>query len=194
MNAKQILQEQYPQRKIYIENSWAATGSQYLIVREAARMQQAGYDIDAVHSYVEKAKKESRIFFVVGTLKHLEKGGRIGKVAALSGSILNIKPLIVLGNGEINKAGIARSRKKAMIKLSELTKEYIEQNHFSITDITAVIGTTNTPEEAEPFTKILKSDLDIELIEPFQIGATIATHTGPMTLGICINKKFESYL
>ncbi len=195
MTAKQILQEQYPQRKIYIENSWAATGSQYLIVREAARMQQAGYDIDMVHSYVEKAKKDSRIFFVVGALKHLEKGGRIGKVAALSGSILNIKPLIVLGNGEINKAGIARSRKKAMIKLSELAKEYMEQNHFSISDFTVTLGTTNTPEEPEIFSEILKSDLpDIELIEPFQIGATIATHTGPMTLGVCMNKKFEAYL
>ncbi len=158
-------------------------------------MQQSGYDIDAVHSFVQKAKFDSRIFFVVGTLTHLEKGGRIGKVAALSGSILNIKPLIVLANGEINKAGLARSRKKAMLKLSELTKNYIEQNHFSISDFTLTIGTTNTPEEIEVFTEILKSDLpNIEMIEPFQIGATIATHTGPMTLGVCINKKFECYL
>ncbi len=195
MSAKQILEENYTQRKIYIENSYAATGSQYLIVRESARMQQSGYDIDAVHSFVQKAKIDSRIFFVVGTLTHLEKGGRIGKVAALSGSILNIKPLIVLANGEINKAGLARSRKKAMLKLSELTKNYIEQNHFSISDFTLTIGTTNTPEEIEVFTEILKSDLpNIEMIEPFQIGATIATHTGPMTLGVCINKKFECYL
>ena len=195
MTAKQMLEEKYTDRKIYIENSWAATGSQYLIVREAARMQQAGYDIDAVHNYVQKAKVDSRIFFMVGTLTHLEKGGRIGKVAALSGSILNIKPLIVLGNGEINKAGMARSRKKAMLKLSELTKNYIEQNHFAISDFTFTIGTTNTPEEVEPFAAILKNDLgDIDMIEPFQIGATIATHTGPMTIGICANKKFEAYL
>lgn len=195
MSAKQILEENYTQRKIYIENSYAATGSQYLIVREAARMQQSGYDIDAIHSFVQKAKIDSRIFFVVGTLTHLEKGGRIGKVAALSGSILNIKPLIVLANGEINKAGLARSRKKAMLKLSELTKNYITQNHFSISDFTFTIGTTNTPEEIPTFTEILKSDLsDMEMIEPFQIGATIATHTGPMTLGVCMNKKFECYL
>ncbi len=95
----------------------------------------------------------------------------------------------------MNKAGLARSRKKAMLKLSELTKNYIEQNHFSISDFTLTIGTTNTPEEIEVFTEILKSDLpNIEMIEPFQIGATIATHTGPMTLGVCINKKFECYL
>ncbi|MEY8321035.1 DegV family protein [Lachnospiraceae bacterium 46-61] len=195
MSAKQILEENYTKRKIYIENSYAATGSQYLIVREAARMQQLGYDIDIVHSFVQKAKIDSRIFFVVGTLTHLEKGGRIGKVAALSGSILNIKPLIVLANGEINKAGLARSRKKAMLKLSELTKNYMEQNHFSPSDFTLTIGTTNTPDEVDILTEILKSDLpNIEIIEPFQIGATIATHTGPMTLGVCINKKFECYL
>ena len=47
-----------------------------------------------------------------GNINSFRKRGRIGKVAALSGSILNIKPLIVLGNGEIIKAGIARSRKK----------------------------------------------------------------------------------
>ena len=82
-----------------------------------------------------------------------------------------------------------------MIKLSELTKEYIQKNHFSISDFTFTIGTTNTPEEVLPFSEILKSDIpDMELIDPFQIGATIATHTGPMTIGICANKKFEAYL
>ncbi len=82
-----------------------------------------------------------------------------------------------------------------MIKLSELTKEYMEQNHFCVSDFIVTIGTTNTPEEPEIFSEILKTYLPtMEWIEPFQIGATIATHTGPMTLGVCINKKFEAYL
>ena len=195
VSAKEILKENYPNAVIYIENSWAATGSQYLLVREAARMAQSGYSLEQVHDYVEKTKKDSRIFFVIGTLTYLQKGGRIGKVASVSGSILNIKPLIVLKDGEINKAGVVRNRKKAMIKLSELTKNYILQSHLDETDFVATIGITNDETEIAPFTEIIQKSLpNFPLLQPFQIGATIATHTGPMTLGICIVKKFETYL
>lgn len=194
-SAKEILKESYPHAAILIENSWAATGSQYLIVREAARMAQAGHCLEQVHDYVEKTKQYSRIFFVIGTLDYLEKGGRIGKVASVSGNILSIKPLIVLKNGEISKAGIVRSRKKAMLKLAELTKNYILQNHLNETDFVATIGITDDKTEIPPFQEIIEKTLpSLPLLEPFQIGATIATHTGPMTLGICIVKKFEAYL
>lgn len=193
--AKLMLEESFPDAKIYILNSWHATGSQYLMLIEAAKMQTAGYSLEDVYSFTEKCRTDSRIIFMVGTLTHLEKGGRIGKLAALSGSILSIKPLIILKDGEITVGGVSRSRKKGILKLVELTKHHFQKSGENIQDYIFTIGITDLWEEVEFMTKTLQDTFpNITLRKPFQIGATIATHTGPGTIGICFTKKYETYL
>lgn len=190
--AKLMLLETYPNAKIFIVNSWLATGAQYLLVIEAAKMQKAGYPIEKVYELSEKLKKDSRIIFMVGSLDYLQKGGRIGKLAALSGKILNIKPLIILQNGEINTAGVARSRKKGIQKLIDLTKEYFEKSEEKTEQYHFMVGTTNTWEEAEIFEADLKNTLsNIKFEKTFQIGATISSHTGPDTIGLCFIKDYS---
>ena len=69
---------------------------------------------------------------------------------------------------KINKAGVVRNRKKAMIKLSELTKNYILQSHLDETDFVATIGITNDETEIAPFTKIIQKSLpNLPLLQPF---------------------------
>lgn len=190
--AKLMLSETYPNAKIFIVNSWLATGAQYLFVIEAAKMQKAGYPIEKVYELSEKLKKDSRIIFMVGSLDYLQKGGRIGKLAALSGKILNIKPLIILQGGEINTAGVARSRKKGIQKLIDLTKEYFEKSGEKTEQYHFMVGTTNTWEEAEIFEADLKNTLpNIKFEKTFQIGATISSHTGPDTIGLCFIKDYS---
>lgn len=192
--AKIMLQESYPTAKIIIINSWHATGSQYLMVLEAARMQQAGAAIEEVAAMAEKAKVDGRIIFMVGALNHLEKGGRIGKIAALSGSILNIKPLIILKNSEITVGGMTRSRKKGIQKMAELAKTHFIEANENPENYRFMVGTTDTWEETEPYATAVKSVIpNISFEPPFQIGATIAAHTGPGTLGLCFMRKFDTY-
>lgn len=189
--AKSMLLETYPNAKIFIVNSWLATGAQYLLLMESSKMQKSGYPIEKVYELSEKLKKESRILFMVGSLNYLQKGGRIGKLAALSGTILNIKPLIVLQNGEINTAGVARSRKKGIQKLIELTKEYFEKTSEKPEQYHFMVGVTNTWEEAKMLEKDLENTLtSTDFEETFQIGATISSHTGPDTIGICFIKDY----
>ncbi len=190
--AKQILEETYPDAKIYIVNSWLATGAQQLLLFEAVKMRDAGRSVDEVYKISEELKKTGRIIFMVGTLDYLEHGGRIGKLASLSGKILNIKPLILLDGGEINVAGVSQSRKKGIKKLSALTKAFFEKIQENPMDYTFLIGTTNTWNETEPFQKMILEDIPgIKMLPPFQIGATISTHTGPDTIGICFLKNYE---
>jgi len=191
--AKQLLEEKYPERKIYIINSFHATGSQMLLVNEAVKMQQAGLSIDEVYQKCEETKNDAGIFFMVGGLEHLEKGGRIGKLVAISGSILKIKPIIHLSNGFIDTAGLIRSRKVGMKKLVELTKAHILKANEKISDFIFTIGSTNTPDEFETLTSEIKSLMPEAELSPasFQIGAAIGAHTGPDTIGICYARKFK---
>lgn len=190
--AKIMLMETYPNAKIYIVNSLLATGSQSLLIREAVKMRDAGYDIEKLYNACEELKKTGRIIFMVGTLEYLEKGGRIGKLAALSGSIFNIKPLIILEDGEIHVGGVSRGRKKGISKLSQLCKEHFEKTGENPSDYIFSIGTSNTPDEIPVFKQEIKSvDPRINFAQDFQIGATIASHTGPDTLGLCFIKSYD---
>ncbi len=195
LTAKEILTEKFAEREIYIINSWAATGATQLMVYEACRMRDNGLSAKTVFEVSEKMKKELRIMFMVGALTHLEKGGRIGKLVSLSGGILKIKPLIELKNSEINVAGVVRSRKNGLKKLVEITKEHFIKNNENPKNYVFTIGTTNTPEEVPVFFDELKEKLPSEnFISPFYIGATIASHTGPDTVGVCFVKKYECYV
>ena len=193
VSAKEILEEKYPNSKIYILDSLLATGAQSLLIMEAARMKRSGMGIEDVYENCKKIIPTGRIMFMVGGLEHLEKGGRIGKLVSLSGGILKIKPLIELKNGEINVAGIARSRKGGIKKLVEITKNYFKKNNEQYGEYIFKIGYTNTPEEEPLFKSEIENALhNADSTDKFLIGATISSHTGPGTIGLCFIKKYEN--
>lgn len=192
-SAKQIVEESFSDAKIYIVNSWLATGALMLLLMEARKMQQAGFSIDEVLEKAEKLKTTARILFMVGGLDYLQHGGRIGKIASLSGKLLNIKPLIELANGEISVAGVSQSRKKGLKKLSAAAMAHFQLIDNDPKDYSFLIGTTNTWDETDTFQEMLQSVLPESIFfAPFQIGATIASHTGPDTIGVCFIKKYET--
>lgn len=193
MTAKAMLEEEFPHAKICIINSWLATGAQALLLMEMARMQKNGKSMEDVISYVEKARVDARIHFMVGDLSYLETGGRIGKIATLSGSLLKIKPIIILKDGNISVGGVCRNKKKGFSQIAEITVKHFKESGENPADYIAAAGTTNLWEDMESFTTILEEKINLHYLPQFQIGATIAAHTGPGTTGVCFVKKYEAY-
>lgn len=192
MNAKHILEETHPDSTIHIVNSHHATGSLALMLREVSRMRADGIDINTAYGNVMKMRTFGRIMFMVGSLNHLQRGGRIGKMTFVAGNLLSLKPLIELSDGEIHAVGVVRSRKKGLQKLVEKSKDYFEKTGEDYRDYIFVPGTTNTWEEIPDFESSLKNAFPgADFLSPFQIGATISTHTGPYTTGICFIKKYD---
>ena len=143
---------------------------------------------------MEEIKSTGRIFFTIGNMEYLKHGGRIGKLAGLAGSVLGIKPLITLKEGEIFSSGITRSRKKSLVKVLDLLDEYLKEFQVDITDYSLAIGVGYDYEEAKEFKKMLIKFLEergqkVEDIPLYQIGAAIGVHTGPYALGIGIMKR-----
>lgn len=189
VNAKNILEEEYPEAKIEVINSIQATAGQGLIVLQAAKMKKAGYSMEDIIKNIEVLKETARITFFVDTLEYLEKGGRIGKVSALIGGVLNFKPLIVVKDGELNPYGKIRERKKALRKIIEMAEEIV-QNNFDSYEFCIAEG--DCIEEAEALKSMLEEEWNIKIDLPFfKIGTTIGTNTGPDTIGICFIKKYD---
>lgn len=129
----------------------------------------------------------------VGDIEYLKHGGRIGKVAGIAGSVLKIKPLITLKEGEIFPSGIARSRRKSMEKTMELIEEYLDRQSEPIGHFSLAVGYGFDCEEAvfyrDMVLKALKEKYGLNELPIYQIGATIGVHTGPYPLGLGIIKR-----
>ena len=193
LNAKRMIEEDYPQAKITVIDTIVNTVLQGNLVLEVLEMRKRGAGYQETIDRIEEIKSSGRIFFTVGDMEYLKHGGRIGKVAGVAGSILGIKPVITLKEGEIFPSGIGRSRKKNLDKCIELLKAYLEETGEPIDNFRIAIGYGYDFEEAKAFKErtleLLEGKVKEEDISFLQIGATIAVHTGPYPLGFGIIHK-----
>ena len=189
-NAKSILEETYHDSKIYILDSMGATGSQGLLVYEAARMRDAGFDLDKLVATLEKQKLTSKINFTVDSLDHLQKGGRVGKASALAGAILNIKPIITMRNGELFPEKKVRGHHKALSIIMDMTEQELAHAKDSH-QIVVIRGDRNRFDAANQIVQDFKADGYQVFDDLWSVGITIGTHAGPTAIGICYIKKYE---
>ena len=194
--ARDMLIEQYPDAVIKVIDSTVNTVLQGLYTLEACKMQQAGKSFDEVCNRLDEIKSTGRILFTIGSIDYLKHGGRIGKLAGLAASTLGIKPLIVLKEGEIFTNGITRSRKKSMQTLLTQAKEYFDSIGESPDDYSINVGYGYDYDEAVMFRDMLLESMqsysNIKEIPIFQIGSTIAVHTGPYPIGLSFIKRWDA--
>lgn len=196
LNAKTIVQETWPEAKIAVIDATINTVLQGLYVLEAAKLRDSGMGYRECVDRLEEIKSTGRIFFTVGDMEYLKHGGRIGKVSAVAGSVLGIRPVITLKEGEIFPSGIGRGRKRTTEKAIGLLLDYLEENGRAIGCYSIAIGYGYDYEEAVAFREhtleTLRGqgyDVSEKDIPLYQIGATISVHTGPYPLGFGIIEK-----
>ncbi len=143
---------------------------------EAAKLARAGKDRTAIAERLRSLVPKARVICVVDTLTYLERGGRIGKARALLGSLLNVKPILQLKEGEVVPLGRARGRPQALSRLVELLGR-----DGKVSQLAIMHGAAHT--DAEQLRDRVASSypgLEILLTE---IGAVLGTHTGPGVIG-----------
>lgn len=193
MNAKTILEEQYPDAQICVVDSLQATAGQGLLLLQAAYLKECNYPIGVVDEKLNKLKATSRIMFTVDTLRYLKRGRRIGKLIALmAGDALDVKPLVQLADGELIPYSKVRGRKNSLDMLFSMTEEYFKDTKEDPKDYDFCITDATTPEDAVYLQKQIETLIGRRLHDPiFQIGVTIGTYAGPGGIGICFIKKFN---
>lgn len=143
---------------------------------EGAKLARAGRDRKTVAERLRALVPKARVICVVDTLTYLERGGRIGKARALLGSLLNVKPILQLKDGEVVPLGRARGRPQALNRLVELL-----ERDGRVSQLAIMHGAASA--DAEKLRERVASNypgLDILLTE---IGAVLGTHTGPGVIG-----------
>lgn len=153
-----------------------------LVCTAAAEAAKAGKDLPQVLDVVKQALPNANLLALFDTLKYLLLGGRIGKAKALLGSILNVKPMITLKDGEVTPAGQARTRAKGIERLVDFAK--------SASNIEGLaVGYSTTPDEAQALAKRLSSIFTKEPVKVARLGTTLGVHAGPGTLVVAVRGK-----
>ncbi len=148
-----------------------------IIVINAAKMAQKGADFATIVSRVKSMSERVKLLVLFDTLKYLARGGRIGKAKSLMGSVLNVKPILTLKEGEFVPSSQVRSRSKGIEKLVEFAASFPK-----LEDLCLVQSTT--PDEAEQLADEMVSIFPRDRIIVARMGVGLATHGGPGLIGV----------
>ncbi len=159
-----------------VDTGQASMGLGWVAVA-AARAAQAGASMDEVASEARSAAEQVRVLFLVDTLEYLQKGGRIGKAQAMFGSVLAIKPILTIQEGEVHPLERVRTRGKGVARLVQLVQEAAPLQSM------AVLYTT-TEDEARALAERLGPCVPSGQVIVGRLGTVVGTYAGPGLLGV----------
>lgn len=176
------LQPLYPQAKIIVIDSLAASRGQGMLVWHAAKEKAKGKTIDEVADWVREMAPHQDHWFTVADLNHLRRGGRLNATSAIVGTVLSIKPVMHTDkDGKLTPVSKARGMKQA---LTELVNKMDELGTRPLEEQTVFICHADAPESVEFVKGLLKDRFGVTDVRADYIGPVIGSHTGAGTLGL----------
>jgi DegV family protein with EDD domain len=163
-----------------IDTGTVSAGLAMLALAVQRRLER-GTDDDELDALVERSRRESRIVFTVDTLEFLAKGGRIGKAAAMAGTLLNIKPILEIEDGEVVPRKRVRGAHKAFLEFIEL----FEQGSVDRPSLHVGIAHAAAPERLDALRQLVARTRPQAVLEvETTLGAVVGTHAGPGAVGL----------
>ena len=169
-----------PQSQIEIVDSFSTSMGLGMVVLAAARAADEGQPLSQIRACCEKLIKSMNLFFVVDTLEYLHKGGRIGGAAALVGTVLRIKPVLYLKDGQIEVLAKVRTKRRALKRLLELVEERVPGG----TSVHVAVIHAQAVEEASALEKEIRARFNCAETYLSELGPVIGTHIGPRAIGL----------
>ena len=186
-NAIKLTSENHPSIITHVCDSQAISLAEGLIVTECGKLIEEGKSFEEIVDSIPSIKKRIHLYFVVGTLEYLKRGGRIGKVSGTVAELLNIKPIITLdAEGNYVTCEKVRGRKQSLNKLVELTNNILDKSKCRV-----YIVHGDALEESKKVLEILRPHPNVISIEfGGYISPVSGVHSGPGLVGmVCIEEE-----
>jgi DegV family protein with EDD domain len=160
---------------IEVVDSDTVSGGFGLPAEMVARDARNGADLAALKAHTESLCSRVRVIAVLDTLEFLQRGGRIGRARAMLGTLLNVKPLIEVRNGQVLPLENVRTRSKALERMGQIVSGMGDLEALAIVASDSVV--------ADQITKVAEGFWHGP-IERFALGPVVGTHAGPGAGGI----------
>ncbi len=163
---------------VRVIDSLSVSFGQGLQVLGAARLAGEGQSLDEVAAAVEGLAQRIRVFGVLDTLENLKKGGRIGGAQALLGSMLSIKPVIQVVDGEVQEESKQRTRGRSLRYLADKVLDAAKAGQ--IAELALMHGDAS---DFDDFVEMVASAVPRDRVLVGLVGPVIGTHAGPGVVG-----------
>lgn len=165
--------------RIEVIDSETGAGAQMLLVISAARMAQAGTNLEQIVGWVRRAIPRVHIRMSFDTLEYLRRGGRIGKAQAFLGGVLKVNPIVGVKDGATFPIARFRNRTQAMDFLVNFIKGFSRIEAVAIEDAT-------TPDDLQALAERLKDIVQPEHTYRSKVSPVVGTHVGPHVLAVAV--------
>ena len=158
------------------------SGGERFQVIAAALGARAGWTINAIQERLASIRSKTEVIYTLDTLDYLVRGGRIGRVKAMAGALLHLKPIIrVDTDGKYTSVSSTRTIGKSMTAIAE----YLH-NKYADTPLWVTVLHGRFAEKAEELSEELKEKLNIAKLEVMRISPVLGVHTGPGIVGAAV--------
>jgi DegV family protein with EDD domain len=168
-----------PTANVNFWDTLTLSGGERFQVMAAALAIKAGWAMDAVQERLKKIRENTEVIYTLDTLEYLARGGRIGRVKALAGALLNLKPVIrVDSDGKYSTVGNGRTLTKSMSMIADSVREKYGNKPLWVTVLHGRFA-----EKADALAAEFKEKLNIAKLEVVRISPVLGVHTGPGIVG-----------
>jgi len=164
-------------KRVRVVDSQLVSMSLGLITLTASAMASKGADVEAIESKVLNMRPHLQTYFSVATLEFLRRGGRIGRAGALLGSVLQVKPVLCIRDGQVTPLERVRTFERALNRIVELTRE-VDRGH----GVCVIVGHADAQADAERISRDLEPIAETLMIQP--LGPVVGAHAGPGVVGV----------
>ncbi len=173
-----VAAQDFPDADIHIVDTGTIGPALGTLVKKALAWSKDGVNVSEIEKRIIELGKKIRIYFYVDTLEYLYKGGRIGAAKALMGSLLQVKPILLFKDGQVNPFESQRTKKKAVLRLIELVKNECPHSNES----NLALLEADAMDDAIELRDSLRQELNIDEISISDLPPAIIVHAGPGVL------------
>jgi DegV family protein with EDD domain len=175
--------EQATNAVVHFFDTHTLSGGERFQVLAAARAIAAGWGIDKILEHLDKIRSQVEVAYTLETLEYLARGGRIGRVQALAGTLLHLKPVIRVDHedGKYSTVTKARTIGKALDSLVDHLAKGFNEKPVWVTILHGQYG-----EQAQALAALLSQRLNIAKSETLRISPVLGVHTGPGVVGAAV--------
>lgn len=168
--------------RVHFWDTLTLSGGQRFQVMAAALAGRAKWALPTIQERLEKIRANTEVIYTLDTLEYLARGGRIGRVKAIAGALLNLKPVIrVESDGKYSTVATGRTLGKSM----NIITEHLH-NRYGQTPVWVTVLHGRFAEKADMLGNELKSRLNIARMEVVRISPVLGVHTGPGVVGAAV--------
>jgi len=183
INSARVGAENIKDAVVNVIDSMTLSGGERFQVLAAARAAKAGWSLKAILERLDRIRDTTEVIYTLDTLEYLARGGRIGRVQALMGSVLKIKPVIRVDHNDGKYSTVAKGR--TITQNLGVIVDHIAEMYGSI-PLWATVLHGRFAESADALAESMRGKLNIKKMEILRISPVLGVHTGPGIVGTAV--------